>query len=151
MNTDKPHQRKGSSSNTQVGKDFENAAQAFFAAKGVHLIPNLSVAIGINGKKEHKFDLGDPDKKVIVECKSHTWTEGDNVPSAKMTTWNQAMYFFHAAPHGFRKIFFALRDFSEKRQETLADYYLRTYPHLIPADVEIWEFDEKKNQGKQLK
>lgn len=115
MNPDRPHQRKGSKSNTQVGKDFETAAQAFFASKGIKLIRDVSLPIGINGTKPHKFDLGDPDKKVIVECKSHTWTEGDNVLSAKMTTWNQAMYFFHAAPRGYRKIFFVLRDHSTKR------------------------------------
>ena len=151
MNPDKPYQRKGSTSNTQVGKDFETAAQTFFAAKGITLIRDVSLPIGINGKKPHRFDLGDPDKKVIVECKSHTWTEGGNVPSAKMTTWNQAMYFFHAAPSGYRKIFFALRDNSTKRGETLAEYYLRTYPHLIPEDVEIWEYDEKGKRGRKLK
>ena len=52
------------------------------------------------------------------------------------------MYYFLVAPPGFRKILFVLRDMSEWRQETLAEYYIRTYRHLIPEDVEIWEFDE---------
>jgi hypothetical protein len=26
--------------------------------------------------------------------------------------------------------------------ETLAEYYIRTYSHLIPNDVELWEYDE---------
>ena len=52
------------------------------------------------------------------------------------------MYYFLVAPPGFRKILFVLRDMSERRQETLAEYYIRTYRHLIPGDVEIWEFDE---------
>ena len=78
---------------------------------------------------------------MIVECKSHRWTSGDNVPSAKLTVWNKAMYYFYLAPNGYRKIFFILRDFSIKRNETLGEYYVRTYKHLIPEDVEIMEYD----------
>jgi hypothetical protein len=37
---------------------------------------------------------------------------------------------------------FALYDYSEKRKETLAQYYLRTYKHLVPKDVEFWEYKE---------
>ena len=148
---DKPFQRKGADSNTQVGRDFEAKAQAFFAEQGLHLTPGISIEIGINGKKPHNFDLGDHSGKVLVECKAHTWTEGGNVPSAKMTTWNQAMFFFHAAPGGFRKILFVLRDFSRKRNETLGQYYIRTNPHLIPKDVEVWEFDEAQRTATQIK
>lgn len=101
--------------------------------------------IGLERKKNHRFDLGTPsyvEEKIIIECKSHRWTSGDNVPSAKLTVWNEAMYYFHLAPLGYRKIFFILRDYSNKRNETLGDYYIRTYGHLIPKDVEIMEYDE---------
>ena len=86
--------------------------------------------------------MGNLNEKILVECKSHTWTESGNVPSAKMTTWDQAMYLFYAAPTGYRKISFVLKDYSLKRQETLVEYYIRTKSHLIPNDVEICEFDE---------
>ena len=89
------------------------------------------------------------EEKILVECKSHTWTKTDNMPSAKMKDWNEAMYLFHAAPDKYRKLFVVLRDFSQKRQETLAEYYIRTNGHLIPEDVEIWEFDEEKNTAAQ--
>jgi hypothetical protein len=85
---DKPFQRKGVESNTQVGRDFEAKAQNFFTQRGLHLTPGMALEIGINGKKLHNFDLGDEQKKIAVECKAHTWTEGGNVPSAKITTWN---------------------------------------------------------------
>ena len=147
----KPSQRKGAESNTQVGRDFEAKAQVFFAQQGLHLTSGMAVEIGINGRKSHNFDLGDEQKKVIVECKAHTWTEGGNVPSAKMTTWNQAMFFFHASPSGYRKILFVLRDFSQKRNETLGEYYIRTNPHLILNDVEVWEYGEKQGTGKKIK
>jgi hypothetical protein len=148
---DKPFQRKGAESNTQVGRDFEAKAKNFFAKQGLHLTPGMALEIGINGMKLHNFDLGDEQKKVVVECKAHTWTEGGNVPSAKITTWNQAMFFFHAASLGYRKILFVLRDFSQKRNETLGEYYIRTNHHLIPKDVEVWEYDEKLGTAKKIR
>lgn len=147
---DKPFQRKGAQSNTQVGRDFQAKARTFFGRQGLQLQDDISVEIGINGRKPHKFDLGDPKKKVFVECKAHTWTEGGNVPSAKMTAWNQAMFFFYAAPRGYRKILFVVRDYSEKRKETLGQYYVRTNAHLIPKDVEVWEYDEKRNNAERV-
>lgn len=147
---DKPNQRKGSESNSQVGRDFENKTRVFFQAYGIQLEQGISLDIGINSKKPHKFDLVDERAKVIVECKSHKWTEGNNVPSAKITVWNEAMYYFYSAPKNYRKIFFVLKDFSVKKQETLAQYYIRTYKHLIPSDVEIWEYDEIRRKAEQL-
>ena len=57
------------------------------------------------------------------------------------------MYFFLAAPKTFRKILFVLRHYSTKHDETLADYYLRLKEHLIPAKVEIWEYDERTREA----
>lgn len=140
----KPHQRVGSVSNAHVGRDFERVALKVLASCGLNLKKNLKVPVGLNGiAKLHAFDLGCEEQKVLVECKSHKWTApNDNVPSAKLTAWNEAMYYFLVAPQGYRKILFVLRDLSEKRQESLVEYYVRTYRHLIPQDVEIWEFDE---------
>lgn len=148
---DKPFQRKRAKSNTHVGKEFERAVKNFFATKKkLSLQENFPVDIGINGKKRHKFDLGNSDKKILVECKSHKWTEGCNVP-AKMTAWDQAIYLFHATPKAYRKIFFALKDYSKKRKQTLVEYYIRMKSHLIPKDVEIWEFDENTNIAERKK
>ena len=36
----------------------------------------------------------------------------------------------------------ALRDYCISREQTLAEYYLGRYHHLVPGDVEIWELDE---------
>jgi hypothetical protein len=140
---DKPFQRVGSNSNAQVGNDFELAAKAFFAQAGLVLQRNHTVQIGIGyAKKPHAFDLGCADQKVLVECKSHRWTLGHNIPSAKLTVWNEAMYYFHAAPPDYRKILFVLRDLRRGTGESLATYYTRTYAHLIPPGVEVWEYDE---------
>jgi len=147
----KPFQRLGSKSNAHAGRLFELASQEFFEREGLTLHLNVKIPVGIGSKmKDHSFDLGNLTQKIIVECKSHKWTTGGNVPSAKLTVWNEAMYYFLAAPKGFRKIMFVLRDFSAKRNKTLAEYYLQTYSHLIPNDVELWEYDETKRSAVKL-
>lgn len=129
-------QRIGSASNSQAGSDFETAARAFFDKQGIPLVRNFSVSVGVGDvKKMHRFDLGSADPPVIVECKSHTWTQGGNMPSAKMTVWNEAMYYFYAAPTFYRKIFFVLKH--NRREQSLATFYLKTHGHLVPADVEL--------------
>lgn len=123
-----------------MGSAFEVTAREWFADQGIRLHRNFGVEIGLSSRKERKFDLGASSPAVLVECKSHKWTSGGNVPSAKITVWNESMYFV-LAPAGFRKVLFVLRDFSEKRGESLAEYYVRNHSHLIPDDVEILEYD----------
>jgi hypothetical protein len=97
----------------------------------------------------HRFDLGSENPPVLVECKSHTWTQGGNMPSAKMTVWNEAMYYFHVAPAIYRKIFFVLKH--SRREQSLASYYLKTHGHLVPEGVELWEFDLETDSGERLR
>ena len=133
-------QREGSTSNSHVGRDFEQRARTALAKRGLRLTFDHKVPCGLaKVRKEHSFDLGSEDPKVIVECKSHTWTSGGNVPSAKMKNWAEAMFYFHMAPHDYRKIFVAERSVRRGRNESLLSYFLRTQAHMIPSDVEFWE------------
>ncbi len=133
-------QRLGAESNSRVGRDFENAAQQFFAKQDIVLDRNFSVAIGVGElKKNRSFDLGSASPALLIECKSHKWTSGGNTPSAKITVWNETMFYFHISPPHYRKIMFVLRD--DRQGDSLAKYYLRRFRHLVPADVEFWEFD----------
>jgi len=151
VHMNKPFQREGASSNAHVGRSFELAAQRFFETQGLSLQRDLKIPVGIEGiKKDHSFDLGSLEGKVIVECKSHKWTAGGNVPSAKLTVWNEAMYYFLAAPVDFRKIMFVLYDFNKKKNESLAIYYLRTYKHLVPSNVEFWEYNEHTEKAQNV-
>lgn len=68
------------------------------------------------------------------------------MPSAKLTVWNEAMFYFHLSPQIFRKIFFVLHDRRNGNGETLLGYYRRTYAHLIPEGVEFLEFDDSTGQ-----
>jgi hypothetical protein len=148
---DKPFQRIGSASNAQVGRDFELVAQRFFLQQGLHLVRNYSVEVGVGSvKKLHAFDLGCSEQKVIVECKSHRWTAGHHVPSAKTTVWNEAMYYFHVAPGDYRKIMFVLKSLRRGDGESLVHFYLRTFSHLVPEGVEFWEYDEAQGRAARV-
>lgn len=143
---EKPHQRVGAISNAHVGREFEGIARRYFDGLGIRLESEFPVEIGLTTKKIHRFDLGCAGAKILVECKSHTWTEGGRVPSAKMTTWNQAMYFFHLAPSYFKKYFFVLHHRRGGDGESLCSYYLRTNAHLVPDDVIFVEWDQDKER-----
>ena len=135
-------QRDGSISNSHVGRDFEERARKVLAKRGLQLTPDHKVPCGLGKiRKKHSFDLGSTKPRVIVECKSHTWTSGGNVPSAKMKNWAEAMFYFHMAPQDYRKIFFVERNLRRGRGESLLSHFLRTQSHMIPADVECWELD----------
>jgi hypothetical protein len=144
-------QRIGAPHNAGVGRSFEETARAFFLQReGVNLESGLAVEVGVSDRKKlHKFDLGSREPAVIVECKSHTWTATGNIPSAKLTVWNEAMYYFHIAPPEFRKVLFVLRH--DRRGQSLASYYLHTYGHMVPDGVEVWEFCTDTDVGVKLR
>lgn len=129
--------------NPGKGAAFERAVQSYLASQGINVRKDYTVEIGAGQKKRpRKFDLGSNTPKIIVECKSHSWTEGGNAPSAKMAVWNEAMYYFFLAPAEYRKLLFVLLSRFEPESETLLQYYVRRFEHLIPRGVEIWEYDE---------
>jgi hypothetical protein len=137
------HQRVGSVSNAHVGREFEALANAhYLGAEAWRLQPNFPVQLGVGAsKKSHRFDLGCEEEPILVECKSHSFTITGNMPSAKITVWNEAMYFFFLAPAKYRKILFVLEAKHERQRETLASCYARNYGHLIPSDVELVEYN----------
>jgi len=127
------------SDNPKTGAEFERTAQRVLSAHGLMLSHDFTVRVAAGSHAgQHKFDLGSHCPPVLVECKAHTWTSGGNSPSAKLTVWNEAMHYFQCAPAGYRKIFFVLHD--DRRGESLAAHYLKRYAHLVPDDVEIWEY-----------
>jgi len=138
--------------NKQRGDSLEYVALEYFNAKGIVLDQDYVVEIGLRGNKpkKHRFDLGC--NNVLVECKNHTWTHGhrSNVPSAKMSVWNEAMFYFSLAPKSYRKYFFAPKSSRIGTDELLIQYYLRTYYHLIPDDVHFMEWNPVTNEIKEL-
>lgn len=137
------HQRLGSISNAHAGREFELLARAYFKRQeGLDLAVNFPVPLGHGDhKKIHRFDLGSEDPAVLVECKSHNWTITGNMPSAKMTVWNEAMYYFHLAPSHYRKVLFVLDARHSRQGVSLAEFYFRTAAHLIPPKVTLAEYN----------
>lgn len=86
------YQRKGVSSNTQAGKDFEEFVNSFFASNNIFLEKQKRIEIGLNSKKEHAFDFGND--SILIECKTHTWTETGNPPSAKLKIGQRQCFYF---------------------------------------------------------
>ena len=140
-------QRVGSTSNTEVGRDFEEAAHIFFEASGIKLTRGFLAPVGFRVKKDHKFDLGSEEPPILVECKSYTWTAAGNSPSAKIRGMNEVMLLFSVAPPHYRKILFVLKHLHLRSKVSLAAHYIKNQGHLIGPGVEMWEFDLDAKQG----
>jgi len=136
------------SENPKVGRDFELLAKKLlskhykvdFDDKDKAIVP-----IG-NPSKPHKFDLVSVDKKIVVECKSLTWTVGKNTPAAKLATLNQSLLYASFLPKNTTKVIVMKESKhpNPKRNETLAGYYYKSYKHLFRDTVllEITDSDE---------
>lgn len=146
------HQRVGAVSNAHAGREFEVDALDYFSrVEGIEMTPSISLPLGVGKKtKLHRFDLGAVEPAVLVECKSHNWTATGNMPSAKVTVWNEAMYYFHLAPKHYRKVMFVLESRHAKQTDSLAEYYVRINSHLIPDEVEIIEYNPVTKAGRYV-
>lgn len=51
---------------------------------------------------------------------------------------------------GIQKDSFRAARLQQKRGETLAEYYVRSYGHLIPEGVEIIEYDEESGTAREV-
>jgi hypothetical protein len=102
MTSGKNDQGKSSRSNSLIGSQI--AREYFKTKEHIILDKKYVMNLGITVKKAHKFDLGNKENKILIECKAHTWTKSDNMPSAKVATWNEAMFYFNLAPKEYKKI-----------------------------------------------
>ncbi len=128
--------------NPKKGALFEEAVGRFVASQRIRVRRGFVLPIGVGDlKRPRKFDLGSDTPKVVVECKSHSWTAGGNAPSAKLSVWNESMYYFSLVPDHYRKMMFVLLSRFDQDGETLLSYYIRRFGHLIPHGVEMWEFN----------
>ena len=139
----KPFQRKGAISNADVGKEFENKIFECLGKHGFLLEKQKRVSIGIASKKDHAFDFGS--ENILVECKSQTWTESGNSPSAKIKNWSDAMFSFYLAPSKYKKLFFVEMSYNQKQCKTLLEYFIEHYFYLIPSDVLLIDYYTDNN------
>lgn len=110
------------SENPKVGAQFQRKVASWLERNlRKEFILEKPIAIG-DPSKDHKFDIVAADGAMAVECKCYTWTEGGNVPSAKMGTANEAAFYLSFLPEHYTKMIVMLRTYQEKRRETLAEY-----------------------------
>jgi len=139
-------------SNKERGDLFAALVGKYLAQQKYVLSSEYAVNVGLNSKskKMHRFDHGNGE--MLVECKFFDRTESGNAPSAKISTLNEAMMYFHSAPSSYRKLLFLPK--TEKSgiriSETFAEYYVRLHMHFIPDQVEIWELHEMNLQARRV-
>lgn len=137
--------------NTDKGGLFRDRVQAYLKARyDYELTPELPIYVGFKHKKLHRFDLGSLAPEVLVECKHYTWTATGNSPSAKLAHLNEAVLYFWAAPSSFRKLLFLAKSAHPSKGETLRAHWLRRYGHLLPSDLEVWEYDPTSQKAERL-
>lgn len=129
------------SENPGVGRRFQEEAASilseFFQTKFELEKP---IPIG-SPAKNHKFDCVSANSEIVAECKCYTWTDTENVPSAKMAALNEAVFYLHFLPEETRRFIVLKKAICTKRQETLAEYYSRINSHLL-GEVGIIEIDD---------
>ena len=133
------------SENPKKGADFQRQVQEYFNKRyGLGFELEKKIPIG-EPPKDHKFDIVNLSKGVAIECKRYTWTETGNVPSAKMGFVNEAVFYLSFLPDSYKKYIVMLYSYHQKRHETLAEYYHRTYQHLL-GDVIVAEYNPDNQQ-----
>jgi hypothetical protein len=136
------------SQNPGKGRDFEDRASQALQNKYGQKFAKKAIGIG-NPSKLHYFDLVSEDDRVIAECKNYSYTETGNIPSAKMAFLNEAVLYLSHVPPDRKKIIVLREEHHLRRSESLADYYKRTYRHLLDGiaimelDVETMELTER--------
>jgi hypothetical protein len=116
-------------------RNFEERARDHFEDRfGVEL-SETRLQIGPN--QYHRFDLVSPDEDILIECKSFTWTAGENFPQAKISTANETMLFLSRV-EADRKLLVMQDDFSPDGR-SLVKTYANRYGGLTD-DIEVWQY-----------
>lgn len=89
----------------------------------------------------HKFDSVSEDGEIVIECKSYTWVNGEDIPPAKISTLNETLLFLSRV-EAERKLIVMQDDFRDSDGKSLAEYYVEHYGGLMD-DVEVWSYIPK--------
>ncbi|SFB90189.1 hypothetical protein [Ruminococcus albus] len=129
------------------GKEFQKAVFKWLESKPEYK-GKFEMEVGLpigKPEKDHFFDIVNKEERIVIECKRYTWTETGNVPSAKIRALNEAAFFLTFVDNTYTKYIVILKNYHDKKRESLAEYYVRTYRHLL-GDIIVAEFDLDKNQ-----
>jgi hypothetical protein len=132
------------SENPKVGRAFQELTAKLLADYyAVDFDTEIPIPIG-EPAKLHRFDCVSSDRKIAVECKCYTWTHTGNIPSAKLAFLNQSVLYALLLPDDVKKVIAIKKAQHPRRAETLAEYYYRTYRHLL-SGITLLEIDTNLN------
>ncbi len=100
------------------------------------------VDIGFSVKKTHKYDFGN--KNFVVECKCYSWTEGNNIPSAKLSHLKEVMFYFSLTPNTYKKILVLNKNIRTKDEKSFGTYFVEINRAFISDNVEIYEIENNR-------
>ena len=130
-----------SMSNKTKGNYFRDYAKCILSkVLNSKLEPEKKISIG-NPMKDHAFDLVSKDKSIVIECKNYTWTKAGRTPSGKISTINEAVLYLSFLDTNVQKILCLMKSENPKSNETLAEYYVKTYGYLL-RDIKVYEIEE---------
>ena len=128
---------------TRLGLEFQNSVLEWLErhySDTFNKEVSIPVGVGCSEKKEHKYDIANKDCSIVIECKRYTWTETGNVPSAKIRSLNEALFYLHLLDDSCCKVLAMIKAETPKRNQTLAEYYVKNYYNLI-GKIVIAEYD----------
>ena len=124
-------------SHAELGRSFCREARVVLAER-LGQVLDEEVAIGIGTPpKQHRFDLGNADTRIAIECKALTWTRIGNVPSAKITTAREAILYLQWLPDDWTRVLAMSRALRPNYPESLAEYFVRLNKHLLGTVVVV--------------
>jgi len=129
------------SENPRVGRNFQRLVREVFSERyNDDFEMEAEIPIG-SPPKNHRFDLANKERSIVVECKCYTWTETGHVPSAKLMGLDEAIFYFGFLPSTAHKIVCMKKAVYPGKTETLAEYYGRIHGHLL-GNVSVYEMSD---------
>lgn len=116
-------------------QELEDRVESSFSEKLDRDLSETKCQVG--PEQYHKFDLVSEVGDVVIECKSYTWTDGENFPQAKVSTANEALFFLSRVK-AERKIL-VMQDDLNSAGRSLVDAYVERYDGLMD-DTEVWRY-----------
>lgn len=116
-------------------RKLEKRVKSYFSEKLDRDLSETECQVG--PEQYHKFDLVSGSRDVVIECKSYTWTEGENFPQAKVSTANEALFFLSRVKAD-RKIL-VMQDDLNPAGQSLVDVYVERYDGLMDS-TEVWRY-----------
>jgi hypothetical protein len=121
-------------------KDFERLAGEFFANEsGIRLLPQWPVHL--KNRMTHKFDFSSENERLVVQCKSLTWTKSQHYPSGKVAEAQRAIHMLQESS-ALRKIV-VFDDHLNQKGQSFVEVFVRRNKDSL-SGVEVWRHHDGK-------